>query len=372
MHPDLLFLIYYLGLFTVIFFLSKFIFNKYLRFSLQYGLFKTKNTISTYKYHTPDSGGIIYAVVIMISTITLENLDFVDFKNISPEIGTSILIVFFGYYQDFLKISNFQKYIILSFLISMLVYSSVIDVSNNGVIDNLHGFLGIYKLDSISSFIFTFLVYVSIINAISRFNDVIGYVIIFSVLFFLSMLYIYHINDSYTLNTISIIIIAVSIFIIYNNYNNKKVLLVGNSGTLFMGFWIAYFFIQYITTAPGSNLVRIFSIKLENIPIIALSLISMPFYDTLRIVLIRIIRMRSPFSDDLKWHLHHIILKSSMTNLKTSLFMSFINFSNCVLIFLIEPNFNSEDLMLIFILMSLFWYIFFEYLNRKNINSSKY
>ena len=66
-------------------------------------------------------------------------------------------------------------------------------------------------------------------------------------------------------------------------------------------------------------------------------------------------------------HLHHILLDSGMTHLRTSLFLTFINWFNSILIFLLEQNFNSIGLTVIYIAISVFWYLFFEYINKKNL-----
>ena len=50
-----------------------------------------------------------------------------------------------------------------------------------------------------------------------------------------------------------------------------------------------------------------------------------------------------------------------MSHLRTSFFLTAINWFNCIVIFLIEQNFNSIELTTIYIAISLFWYLFFEY-----------
>ena len=148
-------------------------------------------------------------------------------------------------------------------------------------------------------------------------------------------------------------------FLRYNFHKGKK-LFVGDAGSLFIGFWFATYLITYITSAPTSNLVDVFSIKLENIPVIAISMISIPVLDTLRVMLVRISNKISPFAAD-RNHLHHILLDSGMSHLRTSFFLTAINWFNCIVIFLIEQNFNSIELTTIYIAISLFWYLFFEY-----------
>ena len=369
MNSEFPFPLYYLGLLIITGFLSRFIFRRYIGFAKRYNLVKSTNARAAHKGLVFTGGGVVYAAVIMVAAVVLDNLDFVEFAALSPVIGTSILIAVVGFYDDFTDITAFHKYIILTFLISMLVYSFYLLDSGFNIISNLNGFLGIYELGPILSFVFTCFVYLSIMNAINLTDGIDGYLAIFSIFFFLSFLYMNDINDFYTLNSISTIIIASSaIFLRYNFSKKGKKLFVGDAGSLFIGFWMAYYLIHYISTAPSAKLVDVFSIKLENIPVIAISLISIPVLDTLRVMLVRILNRKSPFSADTN-HLHHILLNSGMTHLRTSLFLTVINCFNCVAIFLIEPNFNSKELTLIYIFISLAWYVFFEYMNRKNISS---
>jgi len=302
----------------------------------------------------------------MVAALILDNLDFVYFSNFSPIVATSILISILGFYDDFIEISPFNKYIVLTFLILMLLYAN----ATLPIIQNLNGFLGIYGIGYIPGLLFTSFVYLSIMNAINLTDGIDGYLAIFSIFFFISLLYNFDVNQFYTLNTVSVIIIGVSIMFLRYNFSKGKKLFVGDAGSLFIGFWIATYLITYITSAPTSKLVNLYSIQLENIPIIAISMISIPVLDTLRVMTVRIISKKSPFTAD-RNHLHHILLDSGMTHLRTSLFLTIINWFNCIAIFLMEQNFNSKELTVIYIFISVCWYIFFEYINSKNISSLK-
>ena len=270
--------------------------------------------------------------------------------------ATAILVSILGFYDDFIEISAFNKYIVLTFLILMLLYTN----ATLPIIQNLNGFLGIYQIGFIPGLIFTSFVYLSIMNAINLTDGIDGYLAIFSISFFSSMLFTNHINEFYTLTSVAIIIIGSSSMFIRYNFHKGKKLFVGDAGSLFIGFWIATYLITYITSAPTSNLVDVFSINVENIPVIAISMISIPVLDTLRVMLVRISNKKSPFAAD-RNHLHHILLDSGMTHLTTSLFLTSINWFNCIIIFLLEQNFNSKELTIVYIFISLLWYLFFEY-----------
>ncbi len=366
MNVEFPFSLYYLGVFISTVFLSRFIFRKYIQFAKTYNLVKATNSRAAHKGIVFTGGGVVYAAVVMVAALILDNVDFVEFSNFSPIIATAILVSILGFYDDFIEISAFNKYIVLTFLILMLLYAN----STLPIIQNLNGFLGIYEIGYIPGLIFTCFVYLSIMNAINLTDGIDGYLAIFSIFFFTSLLYNFDINKFYTLNTVSAIIIGCSAMFMKYNFSKGKKLFVGDAGSLFIGFWIATYLITYITSAQDSILVDVYSIQLENIPVIAISMISLPVLDTLRVMLVRILSKKSPFIAD-RNHLHHILLDSGMTHLRTSLFLTVINWFNCIAIFLIEQNFNSKELTIIYILMSLFWFFFFEYINRKNLIPSK-
>ena len=364
METDFPFFIYYIGLLIGTLFLSRFIFRKYIQFAISYNLKKPTNDRAVHKGIVFTGGGLVYAAVIMVAALILDNLDFLEFSNFSPIIATSILVAILGFYDDFVDISPFNKYIVLTFLILMLLYAN----ATLPIIQNLNGFLGIYEIGYIPGLFFTAFVYLSIMNAINLTDGIDGYLAIFSIFFFTSLLYNFNVNQFYTLNTVSVIIIGSSIMFLRYNFSKEKKLFVGDAGSLFVGFWIATYLITYITSSSTSILVNVYSIQLQNIPVIAISMISIPVLDTLRVMLVRIVNKKSPFAAD-RNHLHHILLDNGMTHLQTSLFLTFINWFNCIAIFLIEQNFNSKELTIIYIFISLFWYAFFEYINRKNLSS---
>ena len=201
-------------------------------------------------------------------------------------------------------------------------------------------------------------------NSINLMDGIDGYLAIFTIFFFISFLFNNSINSFYTLNTMSIVFISSSAVYLRYNLSKRKKLFMGDAGSLFIGFWIAYFLITYLTTSSSSDLATVFSIKLENFPVLAISMINIPVLDTLRVMLVRILNRKSPFLAD-RNHLHHIILDKGISHLNAGLLLSFLNWFNCIIIFLLEQSFNSKALTLIYILLSLFWFGFFEYLKRR-------
>ena len=356
--------LYYVGLFVLVLILTKFIFTRYLQFARNFNLVNTPNQRSVHHGKVFTGGGMVVATVLLVAVVVLDSLEFVEFTQISPLIGTSILIAALGFYDDFNEINAFQKYIILTFLVLMTVYSSFLSDDYGMIITNLNGFLGFHEIGIIPGFLFTTFVYLSIMNSINLMDGIDGYLAIFTIFFFISFLFNNSINSFYTLNTMSIVFISSSAIYLRYNFSKRKKLFMGDAGSLFIGFWIAYFLITYLTTSSSSDLATVFSIKLENFPVLAISMINIPVLDTLRVMLVRILKKKSPFSAD-RNHLHHIILDKGISHLNAGLLLSFLNWFNCIIIFLLEQSFNSKVLTLIYILLSLFWFGFFEYFKRR-------
>ena len=108
MKTEFPFIIYYLGLLTLTIIISRFIFKKYIRFAKNYNLKKSSNQRAVHKGVVFTGGGVVYAAVIMLAALILDNLDFVEFSNFSPILATSILVSILGFYDDFIEISGLQ------------------------------------------------------------------------------------------------------------------------------------------------------------------------------------------------------------------------------------------------------------------------
>ena len=81
-------------------------------------------------------------------------------------------------------------------------------------------------------------------------------------------------------------------------------------------------------------------------------------------MLIRLVSRKSMFKAD-RNHIHHILIDKGISHLRTSLILCLINAFNLILIFFLEPYFNSFELTSIYIGISLIWFGILEYVKRK-------
>ena len=95
-----------------------------------------------------------------------------------------------------------------------------------------------------------------------------------SLIFLLFGVIFYNGNDiTYALICL-LIIASLSVFVRYNISKTKKLFL-GDSGSLFLGFWIAYFLVIRINAIDYDGYYNIFSTKIENLAVLSVAIINL-------------------------------------------------------------------------------------------------
>jgi len=356
-------LLYIITFFSVLF-IARFVFSRYYSVAEKYNLVKAYSNRSVHKGKVYTGAGLVLSFILLLLAVGLNIVDFLFFEKLSPIIGASILVAIIGFYDDFREISPFQKSAVLAFLIVTTILVGTDTSLDYGIITNLNGFFGINEIGYIPGLIFTCLVYLSIMNAINLIDGIDGYIGIFSLIFFFWFFLMYHNDAFFTHSIISIIFMASMFVFLKHNFSRKEKLFVGDAGSLFLGFWMANFLILFITSAEAVSFTNLFSIKLENIPVLAIATLNIPVLDTLRVMLVRLLNRKSMFLAD-RNHIHHILIDKGISHLRVSLILCLINAFNLLVIFFLEPYFNSIELTGVYIGVSLIWFGIFEYIKRK-------
>ncbi len=197
-----------------------------------------------------------------------------------------------GLYDDLNKL-DFK----LKFIFQIIAAKIIID--NGLVIDNFHGFAGIYELSRIAAQLVTVFIIVAIINSINFIDGIDGLAISNVILFICGFEFFSNSNtDFYYLN---FIILSSLIPIYYFNFRRKEKVFLGDSGSYLLGGIISLYVIyicsdKYIIK-PEYDLNKI---------LFVFSILTYPIIDIIRIFFIRLKNKKSPFIAD-KNHIHHLI-----------------------------------------------------------------
>ena len=109
-------------------------------------------------------------------------------------------------------------------------------------------------------------------------------------------------------------------FFIFNVFASNKKLFMGDIGSLMLGFMLSIFAIKFIELNRLST--GIYSIGSS--PAIAIAVLIIPIFDTIRVFAIRISKGKSPFVAD-KQHVHHYLLELTGSHKYSTFILLFVN-----------------------------------------------
>ena len=139
----------------------------------------------------------------------------------------------------------------------------------------------------------------------------------------------------------------------------------GDGGSLTIGFLIAFLSIKILVRKESVTLLNE-GFMPENRVLFVLAILFLPVYDTLRVIIIRLMESKSPFEAD-RNHLHHVLLDNKLTHKQASLVLGGINILIITLFIYLSKIFESGSLSLIMLLVFVLVAVIFEFLkkNRK-------
>ena len=233
---------------------------------------------------------VVVAMMIMLYTGTMD-----DILDLSPalrfliEIGTVLLLIFVGGYT----------------------------------LNDFHGLWGLNQIPQGVAIPLTVFAAVGIINAINLIDGVdglsSGYCILTSLLFGVMFWYV----GDRTMGMLAVVAAGSLIpFFFHNVFGKSSKMFIGDGGTLVMGIVMSVFVIRILRHGSMSEVYDAANIGL--IPF-TLAVLSVPVFDTLRVMTTRILKRKSPFHPD-KTHLHHMFIRLGCSHAATTLAILILNF----------------------------------------------
>ena len=200
----------------------------------------------------------------------------------------------------------------LKFIFQIIAAKIIID--NGLIIDNLHGFAGIYELDRITAQLLTIFIIAAIINSINFIDGIDGLASTIVILFITGFEFFAISLTPYS--NLSTIVIASLAPLYYFNLRNRNKVFLGDSGSLFLGGIISVYVITILTNdyiiKPEYDIHKI---------LFVFSILLYPIIDIIRIFFLRIMKGKSPFMADKK-HIHHILLTKLKSHIHVTLLIS--------------------------------------------------
>lgn len=260
---------------------------------------KLYDTFDERKAHTnptPRLGGISIFIGLILSLLLTAH--YPDFQYY---IACFFIIFILGVIDDILILSAWKKVIIQLLIAGLLIVKAGL------LITNLHGFIGVYQMDAVTSGLFTALTIFAIINAFNLIDGIDGLAGSLGMLSSFVMAVFFFINGDTAYAALGFCLAGTLLAFLAYNFPPAKIFM-GDCGSLLIGLVNAILVIHFIETGNTS---KIFHVNAT--PAIGFGLILIPVMDCLRVFILRVSRGQSPFVPD-RNHLHHLLLNKGFSH----------------------------------------------------------
>jgi len=280
-----------------------------------------ENGRTSHHGNVPLMGGLAVFAGFFIASLLL--VDQQELSSLKELLAGTLIILMMGMKDDLSGVPAWNK------IAGQLLAAGILIFVGDVRFTNLHGFLGIGEIGYGTSVVITLITIVGLTNCYNLIDGVDALAAGLGSISLTALAAWFGINGNQGLMMVSIILTAsLMAFIPFNLRNHKRKIFMGDTGSLPLGFVMAYLIIEFNqlnigVTAPWD---------LVAAPAISIGIAFIPVFDTLRVMLLRLIKQKSPFSAD-KNHMHHKFLALGLSHGQTSLLLVLLNVGFILLAF---------------------------------------
>ncbi len=250
-----------------------------------------------HKISVPRIGGvgILFGLIVVVFFLNTD-------KQVLSYFFASLIVFIVSLIDDIKGVKWLPKMAAICLAITVTIFYGDI------VIYNLGNIFGLGRLDlGIWSIPFTYFSVLGIVCAINLLDGLNGLAGGTSVIIFISLAFFSYITGKYNFMYISFAMIGGLLAFLRYNFPRGLIFL-GDSGSNLVGFTIAII------------CVVVFQNNTSYEPMIPVLLLGIPIFDTVRVMIRRMLKGRNPFSAD-KNHMHHVLVRMGLCDKKTVLLM---------------------------------------------------
>jgi len=183
-------------------------------------------------------------------------------------------------------------------------------------ITHLHGLLGITEIGIIPSYLISLFILIAIINAVNLIDGIDGLASGLGILYCLFFAVYFGLAGELSWSIGSICMIgALAVFFIYNVFGSREKIFMGDSGSLLLGYLLTAFVFRFCEINAYHEVPE--WLHMNAAPAVAICVLTVPIFDTIRVSLTRIKKHKSPFQPD-KNHIHHLLLRTGLNHIQTT------------------------------------------------------
>lgn len=275
--------------------------------------------------------GVIFSIVLWTPFDVFQDLQYI--------LCAFIIIFLIGAKDDILPMSPFRKLLGQLFAAGLVVFKANIRLTS------LFGLFGVYDIPYWSSGLLSVCTIMVIINAFNLIDGINGLSGSISTLISLVLGIWFILVDQIEFAIIAFALAGSVIAFLNYNFTPAKIFM-GDTGSLLIGLICSILAIKFIDihqSIPDS----IYAFK--SAPAVAIGILILPLFDTLRVFVVRISKGRSPMSPD-RNHIHHLLLDSGLKHMQATTVLVIVNLFFILLVVKYQGlgNLNLLILLIVF------------------------
>ncbi len=276
-------------------------------------LFDEPGRRKSHHHSTPNLGGIAIFAGIIIATGLFADL---TLSHELMQVLVAMVVVFFiGIKDDILIIAPAKK------LYGEILAAIIIVILGDIRFTSLHGFLGVYNINYLSSILLTCFVVIVLINSFNLIDGIDGLASGIGIVVSLTFGAWFYLIGNHNYAILSAALLgALLAFFGFNVFGKENKIFMGDTGSLILGLIMSVLVIKF----NEANITYNGPYSISSAPAVSFGILIVPLFDTLRVFILRILRGQSPFNPD-KNHLHHRVLKLGFNHVESTVVLSSVN-----------------------------------------------
>jgi UDP-N-acetylmuramyl pentapeptide phosphotransferase/UDP-N-acetylglucosamine-1-phosphate transferase len=266
----------------------------------------------SHKVSTPSLGGIGIFAGMLFSIIMWTPFEY--FGDLQYILCAFIIIFLIGAKDDIDPISPSKKFMGQLFAAGILVFRANIRLTS------LYGFFGLYEIPylvSIALSIFTILVIINSFNLIDGINGLSGSI---GLLISTVLGTWFYFVDSIELSIVAFALAGALVAFLKYNISPARIFM-GDTGSLLLGLVCSILAIKFIEL---HNELSLSPYTFQSAPAVAIAILILRLFDTLRVFILRVMQGKSPFHPDRK-HIHHVLIDLGLSHMQATGLLLMVN-----------------------------------------------
>ena len=287
----------------------------------------------------PTLGGVAIFAGVIFSIILWTPFDV--FGDLQYILCSFIIIFLIGAKDDILPMSPYRKMMGQIFACFILVFKAQVRLTS------LYGIFGVYTIPEVPSILLSMFTILVIINAFNLIDGINGLTGSLATLISMTLGTWFFLIDRTDLAIIAFSLAGATIAFLRYNITPARIFM-GDTGSILIGLISAILVIEFIEVhAEIQGLPYAF----KAVPAVAVGILIIPLFDTLRVFVVRLFKGKSPFHPD-RSHIHHLLLDAGLSHMQATMVLLLVNLAFIFFVVFFQDMGNLKLLIVILLIAS--------------------